>query len=74
MQITANLNQKLIEAVQTSMRIEGQTLPGKTKEQAKALMEQHHVHVSICRHSLPDDLMVTRLFTVLAMTTVPNMR
>ncbi len=51
MKITENLNQKLIKAVQTSMRIEGYK-PVQSKqirEQAKALMEQHHVQVSVPR-------------------------
>ena len=51
MQITANLHQKLIKAVQTSMRIEGYkpTQSKKIKQQVKAFMEQHHVQVSVPR-------------------------
>lgn len=51
MQINANLNQKLIKAVQTSMRIEGYrpAQSEKIKQQAKAFMEQHHVQVSVPR-------------------------
>lgn len=51
MQINANLNQKLIKAVQTSMRIEGYqpTQSDKIKQQVKAFMEQHHVQVSVPR-------------------------
>lgn len=51
MQITANLHQKLIKAVQTSMRIEGYK-PSQSKEikqQVKTFMEQHHVQVSVPR-------------------------
>lgn len=51
MQITANLNKKIIQAVQASMLIEGYktvTSPS-IKEQAKALMEQHRDQVSVQR-------------------------
>ena len=51
MRITANLNKKIIKAVQTSMQIEGYktvTSPS-IKEQVKALMEQHRVKVSVQR-------------------------
>jgi hypothetical protein len=49
MQINADLKQKLSKAVQTSMRIEGYqpTLSQSIKQQAKALMDQHRVQVSI---------------------------
>lgn len=51
MQLTPNLEKKITQAVQTSMRIEGyQPVQSKQiKEQAKALMEKHHVQVSIQR-------------------------
>jgi hypothetical protein len=46
---TANLDKKVIKAVQTSMRIEGckPSISVKTKAQAKALMEQQRVQVSV---------------------------
>jgi hypothetical protein len=49
MQINADLHQKLIKAVQTSMRIEGYkpTQSLQIKQQAKSFMEQHRVEVSI---------------------------
>jgi len=51
MQISTSLNQKITQAVQTSMRIEGckpvQSVA--VKKQAKALMEQHHAQVSVHR-------------------------
>lgn len=49
MQITASLNQKISQAVQTSMQIEGYK-PSQSpaiKEQVKILMEQHRVKVSV---------------------------
>ena len=49
MQLTPNLEKKIAQAVQISMRIEGYR-PVQSKqirEQAKALMEQHHVQVSV---------------------------
>ncbi|MDI1243925.1 MAG: hypothetical protein PSV24_00810 [Rhodoferax sp.] len=49
MQLTPQLQQKLTQAVQTSMRIEGyraQTLP-QTQAAAKLLMEQQRVQVSV---------------------------
>jgi len=51
MQITASLNKKISQAVQTSMRIEGyKSAPSPAvKEQGKALMEQHRVQVSAQR-------------------------
>jgi hypothetical protein len=51
MQITASLNKKINQVVQTSMLIEGYK-PSQSpaiKEQVKALMEQHLVQVSIHR-------------------------
>ena len=51
MQITASLNKKINQAVQTSMQIEGykpSQLPA-IKEQVKAFMEQHRVQVSVRR-------------------------
>jgi ribosomal 50S subunit-recycling heat shock protein len=49
MKTTASLNRKVIEAVQTSMRIEGckPAQSAKTRAQAKALMEQQRVKVSV---------------------------
>lgn len=51
MQITASLNKKISQSVQTSMRIEGyKSAPSPAlKEQVKALMEQHRVQVSVQR-------------------------
>ncbi len=51
MQINASLNEKIAHAVQTSMRIEGYkpVQSSVIKEQAKALMEQHRVQVSVQR-------------------------
>lgn len=50
MQVSASLNQKIAQAVQTSMRIEGyQPQPTAIKVQAQALMEQHRVQVSVHR-------------------------
>ena len=49
MQVSASLNQKIAQAVQTSMRIEG-CKPAQSaaiKEQAQALMEQHRVQVPV---------------------------
>lgn len=51
MQTNASLNEKIVKAVQTSMRIEGYK-PARSqqiKERAKALMEQQHVQVSVPR-------------------------
>jgi hypothetical protein len=49
MKTTASLNRKVIKAVQTSMRIEGckPAQSAKTRAQAKALMEQQGVQVSV---------------------------
>ena len=49
MQITVSLNQKIIKAVQTSMRIEGckPVQSDKIRAQAKMLMEQQRVQVSV---------------------------
>lgn len=51
MKVTASLNKKISQAVQTSMRIEGcrPCQSPATKEQAKTLMEQHRVKVSVHR-------------------------
>lgn len=51
MRITANLNKKITQAVQTSMQIEGYkaVLSPSVKKKAKALMEQHRVQVSVQR-------------------------
>lgn len=51
MKITASLNKKISQAVQTSMQIEGykSTQSPAIKEQAKALMEQQRVKVSVRR-------------------------
>jgi len=51
MRITASLNKKIIQAVQTSMQIEGykSVQSPSIKEQVKALMEQHRVQVSVQR-------------------------
>ena len=51
MRITANLNKKIIKAVQTSMQIEGykSIQSPSIKAQVKALMEQHRVQVSVQR-------------------------
>ena len=51
MQVSASLNQKIAQVVQTSMRIEGYKPVQSTavKKQAQALMEQHRVQVSIRR-------------------------
>ena len=48
MQVSANLNQKISQAVQTSMQIEGckPVQSDAVKKQAQALMEQHRVQVS----------------------------
>jgi len=48
---TATINRKVVKAVQTSMRIEGckPAASAKTKAQAKALMEQQRVQVSVPR-------------------------
>ncbi len=51
MQISADLNKKIAQAVQTSMRIEGckPVQSDAIKQQALALMEQHRVQVSVRR-------------------------
>jgi hypothetical protein len=51
MKLTASLNKKIRLAVQTSMQIEGykSTQSPAIKDQAKALMEQHRVQVSVPR-------------------------
>ncbi len=51
MQVSANLNQKIAQAVQTSMQIEGckPVQSDAVKKQAQALMEQHSVQVSVRR-------------------------
>ena len=51
MQISANLNKKITQAVQTSMRIEGYepVRSAAIKQRAQALMEQHRVQVSLHR-------------------------
>jgi hypothetical protein len=51
MQVSASLNQKIAQAVQTSMQIEGckPTQSVAVKKQAQALMEQHRVQVSVHR-------------------------
>jgi len=51
MQVSASLNQKIAQTVQTSMRIEGckPVQSAAVKKQAKALMEQHRVQVSVHR-------------------------
>lgn len=51
MRITASMNKKIIQAVRTSMQIEGyKSDPSPSiKEQVKALMEQHRVQVSVQR-------------------------
>jgi len=51
MQITASLNKKINQAVQTSMQIEGykSSQSPAIKEQVKALMEQHRVQVPVRR-------------------------
>lgn len=51
MQVGANLNQKIAQAVQTSMRIEGckPVQSVEVKKQALALMEQYRVQVSVHR-------------------------
>ena len=51
MKITASMNKKISQAVQTSMQIEGYK-PFQSpaiKEQVKALMKQHRVKVSVQR-------------------------
>jgi hypothetical protein len=49
MQVSASLNQKIAQAVQTSMRIEGckPVQSAAIKKQAQALMEQHRVQVPV---------------------------
>jgi hypothetical protein len=51
MQVSASLNQKIAQAVQTSMQIEGYkpVQSAAVKQQAQALMEQHRVQVSVHR-------------------------
>ncbi|MDO8926157.1 MAG: hypothetical protein Q7U94_04510 [Sideroxyarcus sp.] len=48
MKVSTSLNQKIAQAVLTSMQIEGckPVQSAAVKKQAKALMEQHHVQVS----------------------------
>ncbi len=49
MQINANLHQKLIKAVITSIRIEGYkpTLSKEIKQLVKTFLEQYHVQISV---------------------------
>ena len=49
MQVSASLNQKIAQAVQTSMQIEGckPVQSERIKAQAKVLMEQRRVQVSV---------------------------
>ena len=51
MQVSASLNQKIAQAVRTSMQIEGckPVQSDAVKKQAQALMEQHRVQVSVRR-------------------------
>jgi hypothetical protein len=51
MLITASLNKKIIQAVQTTMQIEGYkaVMSPAIKEKAKSIMEQHRVQVSVQR-------------------------
>jgi len=51
MQVSSSLNQKIAQAVQTSMQIEGYkpVQSAAIQKQAQALMEQHRVQVSIRR-------------------------
>lgn len=51
MHINNSLNQKIAQAVQTSMRIEGckPTESSAVKKLAQTLMEQHRVQVSVHR-------------------------
>ncbi|GEM_PF-945250 len=51
MKLTPRLNQKITQAVQTSMRIEGcqTTASPEVKKRAKELMEKHNVQVSVQR-------------------------
>ena len=51
MQVSTTLNRKINQAVQTSMRIEGckPVQSDAVKKQARALMEQHRVQVSVHR-------------------------
>jgi hypothetical protein len=51
LKISASLNQKIAQAVQTSMQIEGckPVQSDAVKRQAQALMEQHRVQVSVRR-------------------------
>ena len=53
MKLTPQLDQKITQTVQTSMRIEGnQTKPSpEVKKRAKELMEKYHVHVYIQKKS-----------------------
>jgi hypothetical protein len=48
MKVSASLNRKIAQAVQTSMQIEGckPVQSDAVKKQAQALMEQHRVQVS----------------------------
>jgi hypothetical protein len=47
MQLTPQLQQQLSQAVRTSMRIEGYRAQSLPPTQAKALMEQYRVQVSV---------------------------
>lgn len=51
MQINADLKEKIAQAVQVSMRIEGckPVLSAEIRKQAQALMDQHRVKVSVHR-------------------------
>ncbi|MBI5890826.1 MAG: hypothetical protein HZB47_09135 [Nitrosomonadales bacterium] len=51
MKVSTSLNQKIAQAVQTSMQIEGckPVQSDAVKKQAQALMEQHRVQVSVRR-------------------------
>jgi hypothetical protein len=51
MQVSPDLNRKIAQTVQTSMRIEGckPVQSAEIKQQAQVLMEQHRVQVSVHR-------------------------
>ena len=51
MKLTPQLDQKITQAVQISMRIEGYqaTTSSEVKKRAKELMEKHNVQVSVQR-------------------------
>jgi len=53
MKITPRLDQKITQAVQTSMLIEGYqtTTSPEVIKRAKALMEKYHVHVYVQKNS-----------------------